>query len=113
MSFINSYNFGKIVIDDQEYNHDVIITSEKILSWQRQESHLVSLKDIKEIIKAQPKIVIFGTGAYGVMKISHEALDYFKEQEIQTVILHTKQAGQTYNQLEDKTSVVAALHLTC
>lgn len=110
---INSYGFGEVMINGQKYQHDIIIADNKILPWQRQESHLVVLKDLIGIIKFKPGLIIFGTGAYGAMKISQEAADFCKKQNITVQVFPTSEACQKFNQFDRKQNIAAALHLTC
>jgi len=110
---IESYNFGKIRIDGKEYDHDVIIYSDRVDSWWREKSHLVKIEDIKEIIEKKPNIVIFGTGEPGLMKVSKETKEYLEKLDIEVIIEPTKKACDIYNKLSKKQEVIAALHLTC
>jgi hypothetical protein len=122
---IGSYDFGKIKIDGREYNHDVIIYPalfdkkgggvypDKVDSWWREESHLVGIEDIKEIITKKPKTVIFGTGDSGIMKVSEETKKYLEKSGIKVIIEPTKKACDIYNKLSEKENIIVALHLTC
>lgn len=110
---IESYDFGKIRIDGGNYDHDVIIFSDGVNSWSREESHLVGVGDIKEIVEKKPKTVIFGTGTSGIMKIAEETKEYLENLNIEIIIEPTKKACDIYNKLSEKQGVIAALHLTC
>jgi hypothetical protein len=68
---IDSYQFGRIVIDATAYTNDCIITGSKVLSdWWRKEGHLLAVEDIKSVIESKPSILIVGCGASGMMKIA-------------------------------------------
>lgn len=110
---IEDYDFGKIKIDGKEYTHDVILFSDEVSSWWRQQSHWVGVGDLGEIIERKPKTVIFGTGYSGIMEVSQEAKKYLEKLGIEVFIELTKKACDIYNKLSEKESVVAALHLTC
>lgn len=110
---INSYTFGKIKINNKDYDHDVIIYPDKVDSWWRKESHGVVIDDIKDILEKKPKTIIFGMGEPGLMKISEETKEYLKKLGIEVIVEPTKKACETYNKLSEKQSVIAALHLTC
>ena len=50
---IDSYKFGKITIEGNDYNQDVILTSTKVIkNWQREEGHLLKAIDLKQAMKA-------------------------------------------------------------
>lgn len=112
---INDYQFGQIKINGQNYNHDIFIDIDgNIKFWQRRESHLVEANDIKEAIADGSKILIIGTGAFGVAKVSDKIHDLIQEKRIELIILPTSEAVKKYNQLKQKGQLVTAyLHLTC
>ena len=63
---IDSYSFGKIVVDGQSYTSDLILYPDKIDDkWWRKSGHLLLKEDLKDIIHFNPDILIVGTGAYG------------------------------------------------
>ena len=111
---IESYSFGKIVIDGVKYSSDIIIYPDRVdSSWWRKQSHYVNMEDIPQIFKENPDIIIFGTGSYGLMKIDEEAKNEFAKRNIELIIENTGQAVQTYNNLSKDKNIIAALHLTC
>ncbi len=110
---ISHYSFGSITIDAKSYDHDVIISSSGVRSWWRAASHNVSLNDLDPILSEKPKLVIFGTGASGIMDVPAETEDYLKKQGIKTVIKKTADAVKEYNLYRSEAGTVAAFHLTC
>ena len=112
---IESYEFGRIKIDNKDYVKDVIIFPEEIKLWQREESHSVGLDDIKEVVNKKPNILIFGTGYSGLMEIPKKLQEYLEGLGIKVIIKPTKDASEVYNQLleNEKEGVIAMLHLTC
>lgn len=111
---IESYDFGKIKIDGEEYSHDVIIFDDGIKDWWRKDSHWVGVSDLREIIEKKPKTVIFGTGYSGVMEVAKEAKEHLEKLGVEVIIEPTKKACDTYNKLSSENkSIIAALHLTC
>jgi hypothetical protein len=109
---IENYSFGKIVIDSKEYTQDVILSEEGITSWQREESHMVYIKDIKEIIKKKPDLIIIGNGYSGIMEVLEETIKFIKNNNIKLIIQKTTEAVKTFNESKEKNKV-ALLHLTC
>ncbi len=113
---IESYSFGKITIDGQNYTKDLIIMpSGKIIGpWIRNAGHILEFSDIKEILEEAPSILVIGTGAYGGMKLKNDLSVELQEKGIDAIARPTKEAVQTFNALQKKSEVVAAcFHLTC
>jgi hypothetical protein len=112
--FIEHYEFGKVLIDGISYTSDIIIYPDHIEDdWWREEGHQLNISDIIEIIEVKPKVLIVGTGAYGMMTVSSEVERYLRENGVQLIAETTDRAIEIYNQTTDKSKVVCALHLTC
>ena len=112
---IESYNFGKIIINSKEYNSDIIIYKNNIDDkWWRKEGHNLCIDDIKGIINKKPDVLIIGTGNFGLMKVSKELIENIKLSGIKQVIVKkTGDACTEYNNLYKNTNLIAAFHLTC
>ena len=111
---IESYNFGKIIINSKEFHSDIIIYKNSIDDkWWRRESHNLRSEDIKKILENKPETLIIGTGYYGLMKVPLELIKYLESNNIEVIIKKTKDACDEYNTIYQKNNVVAALHLTC
>ena len=112
---IESYRFGRITIDGNVYQNDVKLIPGKALSeWWRSSGHLVRLEDVKDLLQSHPDFCVFGTGAYGGMKISPEAKSALEDQGTEVIIEKTEPACQRFNRLSDEgRNVVGAFHLTC
>ncbi len=111
---IDSYSFGRIVIDGTVYTSDVIIYPGRVdPSWWRKEGHLLQLVDLAEALKAKPEVLIIGTGHDGVMHVPSETVDGIIRQGVDVRAERTSRAAEKFNELQGKKIVVAALHLTC
>ncbi len=112
---IESYSFGFITINGKTYNSDVIVIPKKVDdSWWRKEGHKVYREDIEEIVKQNPKIMVFGTGEPGLMKVLPETEEYIKSKGIEIITKPSAQALEEYNRLEKEgKKVVGLFHLTC
>jgi hypothetical protein len=110
---IEKYSFGSITIDGKNYSNDVIISGRNVKSWWRATSHNVSINDLDPILEEKPKLVIFGAGAAGVMKVSAEAEEYLKNQGIQVMVKKTGEAVKELNRRISESQTVGAFHLTC
>ncbi len=71
------------------------------------------LKDIAEVITANPEVLVVGSGASGLVKVLPEVERNVKTQGIKLIVEATDKACHTYNHICHSQSVVAALHITC
>jgi len=111
---IDSYEFGRIVIDGQTFTSDVIIFPDRVdANWWRKEGHRLQLADLEGIWEAQPELLVVGTGATGRMEVAPEVARRLSDQGVGLVVERTGQACRRYNELAPTARVVAALHLTC
>lgn len=115
MGPIGAYRFGRIDVDGRAYTSDVIITPERVIdTWWRKEGHNLVTADLTDVVAARPDIVVVGTGYFGRMTVSEEARGYLEAQGVGVHVARTGQAVEIFNQLNDQRSrIVAALHLTC
>ena len=112
---IDSYQFGKIVIDGSSYNSDIkIIHSVVHPNWWRKQGHLLLSDDIEDILQSKPSVLIIGCGASGMMDVAENTQQVLREHNINFEILDTKKAVQRLNELsKEDADYAAALHLTC
>jgi hypothetical protein len=111
---IDSYQFGKMVVNGETYTKDLKIFPDGVRSnWWRKSGHNLSRSDIEDVIEYQPETLIIGTGKSGVMSVGQEVKKYIKENGIKDLhVVKTDKAVELYNQAE-KRNTVAAFHLTC
>ena len=109
---VESYSFGEIIVDGKKFTQDIVIFKDRIKNWKRKVSHEVCLDDLKEVIKENPKILIIGLGAYGMMKVNEDVRRFLKEHGIEMIEKSSEEACKLYNEMEDK-NVVLAIHLIC
>jgi len=112
---INSYSFGRIVVDGKRYINDIIIFPNRIKdNWWRTEGHCIRVEDLKEVIREKPEILVIGTGYFEFVKVPTNVKEHLKNIGIEIVIQSTRDACNTFNSLlKSKRKVVAALHLAC
>jgi hypothetical protein len=111
---IEHYSFGRITIDGRTFTSDVIIYPEKVdSSWWRKEGHKLNIIDLEDIIKAQPEVLLVGTGSSGLMKVPKETLSHLESKGIEVHVSLTAQAVDLFNKFQSERKVVAAFHLTC
>jgi hypothetical protein len=112
---IDSYQFGKIVIDGIAYSSDLIILGNIIgPNWWRKQGHRLLAEDLETIIAAKPSVLVVGCGASGMMKVPDQTRQVLQQHDIQLEALDTGKAVQRFNELSQQgADVAAALHLTC
>ena len=112
---IDSYQFGKIVIDGKAYSSDCIILGDSVKpNWWRKEGHLLSAEDLQPVIAAKPSVLVVGCGSPGLMEVSEETRQVLQEHGIELVALDTHKAVARFNEVSQAgENVAAALHLTC
>ncbi len=112
---IDSYLFGKIVIDGVSYNSDIIILAGSVQSgWWRKQGHSLAAEDLTSVIAARPAVLVVGCGASGLMKVPEQTRRVLQENGIQLEAVDTHEAVRRFNELAQAgTDVAAAMHLTC
>ena len=112
---IDSYQFGRIVIDGITYNSDCLIFGETVhANWWRKQGHLLSPEDLQPVVAAKPSSLIVGCGASGLMKITKDLPQFLQGHNITLEDFDTYKAVERFNELSRTgENVAAALHLTC
>ena len=112
---IDSYQFGKIVIDGVSYSSDIIILGGSVQAdWWRKEGHSLCAEDLESVVAAGPSVLIVGCGASGLMKVPERTRQVLQENDIQLEAVDTHKAVQRFNELSQAgEDVAAAMHLTC
>jgi hypothetical protein len=115
MSTIESYSFGRMVIDGRQYSKDVIIFPDgRILSpWWRRQGHVLTAGDLEELLQEAPEIIICGTGALGVMRPAPDLREYFQTQDIEFLAEKSSKAVEIFNQMAGTRKTGGCFHLTC
>jgi hypothetical protein len=111
---IDSYHFGRIVIDGKGYFRDVIIFPDRVKSnWWRREGHNLAIEDVKEVIDEKPDTLIIGTGKFGMLRVSQKVRAKIEKSGIRVIVKSTDEAIKIHNELFSKEHIITALHLTC
>ena len=111
---IENYEFGRVKIDGETYNNDVIILPDRVIpDWWRKQGHQVHIEDIEEIIAAKPEVLIIGTGYYDMLRVLGDTSKKLAEIGCKVIKHKTQEACDAYNQISKTKRVVAALHLSC
>jgi len=112
---IDNYSFGRMVIDGHEYSSDLIIYPDGRVtdSWWRSSGHRLTADDIRELISAQPEVIIAGTGASGIMAPEAGLGAELEARGIEFRALPSGEAVDLYNQTCTSRKTGACFHLTC
>lgn len=112
---IETYHFGEILIDGKHYRRDVIIYPDRVQSnWWRIEGHSLHIEDLREVLVAQPDVLVIGQGSNARMEVPKATRRQVAEAGVRLIAEPTERACATYNRLSGgEQRVVAALHLTC
>lgn len=111
---IDSYSFGRIVVNGKTFTADVIVYPGRVdAAWWRKEGHLLQVEDLAEALRTKPGVLVIGTGYFGVMRVPRETVERIAALGIDVKMEKTARAVEVYNELEHAGNVVAALHLTC
>ena len=114
MPLIESYSFGRIVIEGHKYSSDVLVYPESVQdAWQRLEGHNLQLEDLEDALRHSPDVLVIGTGTFGRMKVTSELKAILEQKGVNVIVARTGQAVRKYNEMQNEGEVVAALHLTC
>lgn len=112
---IESYSFGRIVVNGRAYTNDIKIIDESVIpEWWRISAHTVSPEDISELVDSRPEYMVIGKGKPGLMSTSSELRRLLKDHGITLFEEKTAKAVETFNRLRrEGKSVCAGFHLTC
>lgn len=111
---VDGYEFGKIVIGGTSYDSDTIILSDRVMDhWWRKEGHSLHAGDLGEVVDDHPRLLIVGTGMFGMMKIPEQTEAFLRDRGIEMMALKTKDACTMFNEKRGEGGVAAAFHLTC
>ena len=113
---IESYSFGHMTIDGEVYRKDLIILpdGEILHPWWRDSGHRLTLADLDAVMDAAPQTLIVGTGSPGMMAPADGLIETLAARGIETTVLPTAQAADTYNANRNGgTRIAACFPLTC
>jgi len=81
---IDSYEFGRIVINGKRYDSDLIVFFDKVRSgWWRKEGHRLHVEDLKDVLEVKPEVLVVGTGYSGLMAVPSETRKYVESEGIE------------------------------
>jgi hypothetical protein len=116
---IDKTKFGSITIQGKKYEKDVLIRLNGKVEKRKKKlsrevfgtSHIVSLAEAEYIFEEGADKIIIGTGQSGMLKLSDEAAEFFKQRECRVMLFPTPEAIQVWN--EAKGYSIGLFHITC
>ena len=116
---INKTEFGSITVDEERYDHDIIITLDGKVKKRKKKlskavygtSHTISLDEIRYTYQDKSEGIVIGSGQYGVAKLSDEANEFLKNNNCKVIIRPTSEAIKEWNKTEGKW--IGLFHITC
>jgi hypothetical protein len=116
---ISATAFGSITIEDETYDHDVVIRlggtvlkrKKKLSKEIYGTSHMISIEEAKFIYEEGAHCLIIGTGQQGMVELSDDASQYFTKNGCRVVTLPTPRAIEAWNKAEGAT--IGLFHVTC
>ncbi len=111
---IESYDFGRVVVDGKCYSADVIVTPGGVKAdWWREEGHSLCPEDLEGVLGPGIEIIIIGCGANGALRVPDSTRIWLEEQGVRLYALPTREACDRYNEMAGSGKIIAGLHLTC
>lgn len=113
---IDSYGFGRIVVDKVLYDKNVIVFPDRVQpNWWRKEGHLLQREDLREAVEDfKPETVVIGRGKFGMMKVDNSYRNELEKSGIRIHAENTDKSVKMFNRLLLAGSkVMGAFHLTC
>jgi len=112
---IDTYSFGRILVDGKAYSADLILYPDHIQeNWRRKKGHFLEMDDLAGVTDVPCDALIIGTGANGAMKVAGDTTARLNRMGILWEAHATGKACDRFNALiQEGKQVIAALHLTC
>ncbi len=111
---IDSYSFGRMVVNNQTYTSDLIIFSDRIQSsWWRKTGHRLCVVDLDDVFSEDLDVLVIGTGFNGLMKVEDDVKQKAQATGVELIIDKTEKAVQRFNEICLSKQTVGAFHLTC
>jgi hypothetical protein len=116
---INKTKFGSITIAGEIYEHDVIIRLNGMVEKRKKQlskeifgtSHIISLAEAAHIYEDGARWIIIGAGQSGMVKLSDEADEFFRQKGCQVTLLPTPDAIRCWNETNEAS--IGLFHVTC
>lgn len=107
--------FDWIEVDGRRYPHDIIIYTDGAIEDRYKEfhwtSHTLTKEEVIKVTRGDPQVLVVGTGQYGILAPTPEALEYIRSRKLRLITAPTPEAVKEFNSL--KGARCALFHVTC
>jgi len=118
--YVDSTQFGEVIIDGKKYNQ-VLIVGDLVVERDYEKlkelfgtSHKIGDWETETLLKANPEVIIIGTGQDGKLEVDENFLDRMEEEGVEVIAEVTPEAIKIYNQkVKAGKRVNALIHTTC
>ena len=112
---IEAYSFGRMTVNGVTYIDDLMIIEGNVKeNWRRKTGHYVDMADVRDILMAEPDVLVLGKGRSGMMEVAPSLRAHLSEIGMALIAENTTEAVRTFNQLwQEGRKVAAGFHLTC
>jgi len=116
MAKVDELRFGSIIIEGRKYHRDVLIFADGTVKKRKGGllmfgSHKIKRKEIEELAKDTPEVIVIGTGTDGVAKLATEAESW---NDLSLLVQPSYDAVDKLNELiEQRKKAAALIHITC
>lgn len=105
---ISSIRFGSIEIDGKKYDKDVIVQGDgTVRNWWRKEGSRLSLGDLDDLLKSNPKRVIIGNGMYRYLSVLPNIRAAIEAKGVKLDVLQSEKAVEEFNKSKDAQTIIA------
>lgn len=116
---INGTEFGSITVDDEVYQHDILIRLSGKIEKRKKKlskelygtSHILSREEAEFIHEKGAHLLIIGTGQSGNLHLSPQAAEFFAQKDCRVLAAPTPRAIAIFN--ETKGKKIGLFHVTC
>jgi hypothetical protein len=112
--FIQEYKIGSFLINNKRYLSDIKIVNKRPFYWNDRNRYNLEESNLNDLFKAKPEVIIIGTGASGMLKVSQDIKEMIKERNTGVVVEPTPQAVKSFNKaVKANLNVAAIMAATC
>ena len=116
---IKQTSFGSITIGGEVFQRDILIRlggkvkkrKKKLSKSVYGTSHIISLDEAKHVYEKGTELLVIGTGQYGLVELSDEAVGYLERKKCKVKLYPTPEAVQVWNAARGQ--VIGIFHVTC
>ncbi|UCD03411.1 MAG: hypothetical protein JSV63_02145 [Candidatus Aenigmatarchaeota archaeon] len=110
---INGTKFGEITINGKPYDSDVTVYWDGKVDY-RQKEHVIEATEFVSVLRADPEIVVIGTGDEGVVRVAPEVNRIAENKKVKIYAEKTSKAYEIFNAFaHQRKKVVGIFHVTC